>query len=373
MKKSIPGYSPVLCAAVLVSCGGGSVTSEAETIDVGLSVQPGTVAQNLVGEDGLSLVDQSKIKFKYVIKGCKSGFRKDGTQAWATAGESIKLYKNDTGCIAELSAIQFNSADFDKIFSKTSPSSNPITVTLDGTKLAAGTSASIGYYYYKSSTLTEFVLKVPDHEVFDTSKAASVKWAFESLRSDLISKNVSGVANSQGLSVGALESPNFTMGTAADDIKFVGPDSKSAAGKTYYGFTVDARFTCEDPTAANLKKINGTGASAACRTAGGDNQSLSKMRAVLVAGRTNDDALTYDDAEAKFSAAVAVETSLGQTAVTGSVTNTTMAGFSGLRWWQTEALPGGTLKGWLIIQMSDADTSGNKFASYSVFNVNVAQ
>jgi hypothetical protein len=210
------------------------------------------------------------------------------------------------------------------------------------------------------------VLKVPDHETFSTASASSIKWTFESIRSDLALKNVQGVSNAQGMSVGALEAPNLTLNES--DLTFTEVIAqKSVGGKTYYGFTTLAKFVCEDPATTNSKKINGTGADAACKTNGGDNQKLSKMSAVMVPGRTSDTtALTYDEAVAKFDAANAVSA-----AVTGAASGT-QAAFTNIPWYQdSELANSGSMKGWLIVRMEDTDGT-NKFYSYTVFNVVVS-
>jgi len=334
---------------------------------MGVSVEPGTVAQNLTGEDdALGLIDLTNVQFKYVIKGCKSGFKKDATDSWKTKDEKIKLYKNDTGCVAELAGIKMNGSEFNKIVKK--DNKTDVAVSVNATKAAAGTSAKaeVSYYFYKSSTATQFVLKVPDHETFSTASASSIKWTFESIRSDLALKNVQGVSNAQGMSVGALEAPNLTL--AESDLTFTEVIAQKTVGsKTYYGFTTLAKFTCEDPATSNAKKINGTGADAACKTNGGDNQKLSNMKAVMVPGRVDDStALTYDEAVAKFDEANAVSAAVGG-AASGS-----QAAFTNIPWYQDSALASsGSMKGWLIVRMEDSDGT-NKFYSYTVFNIVVS-
>ncbi len=361
--------SALVIVGVLASCGGKEVSSDADTVDVAVSVQPGTVAQNLTGDDeALGLINMDNVKFKYVIKGCKSGFKKDATANWVTKSDSVKLYKNDTGCRAELAAVQMNGTEFNKIFKK--DNATEVTVSVEGDPKAASSVAAGGsisnYYFYKPSSTSgqtvSFVLKIPDSEALDASKSASVKFSFESIRSDLVTKNVQGVSVSQGLSIGALESPNFTL--TESDLTFTAvANQKTVSGKTYYGFTVKAKFTCED--AATSKKIAGSGATATCATPGGDAQKLSSMSAVLVPGRTASDALTYDDAKSKFAAASAI-----QQAVAGAADGT-QAGFTDVPWYQDSALTGGEYLGWLIVRMQDADSAGNKFESYTVFNVKV--
>lgn len=141
MNNVIKGFSPALCALMLVSCGGKDVGSDSETIDMAVSVEPGTVAASLAGDDdALGLIDLKNIAFKYVIKGCKSGYKKDATANWVTEKDSVKLFKNDTGCIAELAGIKMNGSEFTKIYKKDNTSE--VTVSINGAKAASGTVSS---------------------------------------------------------------------------------------------------------------------------------------------------------------------------------------------------------------------------------------
>jgi hypothetical protein len=345
------------CLAALVAvsgCGGNDVDSEAETVDVGVSVEPGTVPMNLI--------DLSKVKFKYQIKGCKSGFTKKVATDFVQT-ESVKLFKGDSGCVAELVAIELNGKAYTDLVAK----DGKTAVTIDtanlgqrATAAAAGISRSaISYYFYKSSADTQFVLKVPDQETFDTSKGSSIKFTFESIRSDIVEKKVQGVSVAQGLSVGALESPNMSLQEANLTWNSVA-DQKTAGGNTYYGGLLKASFDCDDAS-----KVTTVGGKNFCRTPGLDNQDISKMTAVLVAGRAsgNTSALTYDEAVAKFNAANAISAG-----VSGSKDANGRALFDNIPYYQDSAL-GGTSNAWLIVRMQDADTAGNKFESYTVFNV----
>jgi hypothetical protein len=376
MNKVIKGFSPALCALMLVSCGGKDVGSDSETIDMAVSVEPGTVAASLAGDDdALGLIDLKNIAFKYVIKGCKSGFKKDATANWVTEKDSIKLFKNDTGCIAELAGIKMNGSEFTKIYKKDNTSE--VTVSINGAKAASGTvssSTEISYFFYKPAAAAaggvQFVLKVPDSGTFDTTKGGGLKWTFESIRSDLTTRKVSDVGFQQGMSVGALEAPNLTMDNGGT-LTLQSPDSMTIGSTTYYGFKINAVFVCNDDLSTNLKKITGTGANATCRTPGGDQQKLSSMKAVFVGGRTADTtALSYDQAAEKFNAADRLTASgAAGVAVAGAADGTNVK-FTDVRWWQNTALDTGvSYKGWLIIQMLDQDSSGNKFYSYTVNNV----
>jgi hypothetical protein len=95
------------------------------------------------------------------------------------------------------------------------------------------------------------------------------------------------------------------------------------------------------------------------------------MKAVFVGGRTdNTTALSYDQAAEKFNAADRLTASgAAGVAVAGAADGTNVK-FTDVRWWQNTALDTGvSYKGWLIIQMLDQDSSGNKFYSYTVNNV----
>lgn len=77
MTRILLKTSALVVVGMLASCGGKEVSSDADTVDVAVSVEPGTIAQNLAGDDeALGLINMDNVKFKYVIKGCKSGFKK---------------------------------------------------------------------------------------------------------------------------------------------------------------------------------------------------------------------------------------------------------------------------------------------------------
>ncbi|NBX16705.1 MAG: hypothetical protein EBR09_05000 [Proteobacteria bacterium] len=393
MKKLVTGFSPALCALMLVSCGGKDVGSDSETVDMAVSVEPGTVASSLAGDDdALGLIDLKNVAFKYVIKGCKSGYKKNATSEWVTEKTSIKLFKNDTGCIAELAGIKMNGSEFTKIYKK--DNTTKVEVSVDGAKAASGsvncaqkdncTAAELSYFYYKPGTdpavgQVQFVLKVPDTGTFDTTKANSLKWTFESIRSDLTTRKVSDAGFSQGMSVGALEAPNLTMqgsNNTAGTLNFVGTLSPltvgtGASAKTYSGWEIDVTFVCNDDATTNTAKTTGTGANATCRTPGGDQQKLSNMKAVIVDGRADDtSALSFDQAADKFAIADKITATGASGASKAGAEASTKVIFANVAWQITEMVdPNKTYKGWLIVRMEDTDSSNNKFYSYSVTNV----
>ena len=149
-----------------------------------------------------------------------------------------------------------------------------------------------------------------------------------------------------------MQATNLTWNTVADQ--------KVVGGTTYYGGLLKASFDCDDAS-----KVITEGGKNLCRTPGLDKQDISKMTAVLVAGRAsgNTSALTYDEAVAKFNAANAISAG-----VSGSKDANGRALFDNIPYYQDSVL-GGSSNAWLIVRMQDQDGAANKFESYTVFNV----